>query len=365
MVELVGNLHMHTPYSDGEKYHRAIAEDAIKAGLDFIVVTDHNIWVDGVEGYVSNEHGKVLVLCGQEVHDVRRDPQCNHMLIYGAERELSPFGNNPQTLIDEASAAGGLCFLAHPHELPLTAYKEKPDLGWKDWEIDGYTGLEIWNYMSSTINEMVRVLGPTAQDGLLTRLKILRVALNPERYITAPEAETLAKWDALLATGKRVVAIGNSDAHGTPLRMGPIKREIYPYDFLFRAVNTHLLVRKPLSGDLAHDKQVILNALGNGNGWVGYDFFHPTAGFRFSGQAVDQGIMGDVVRLGAGATLQVKTPARANIRLLRHGKVVAQVENDTNLTHIPFEEGAYRVECTIRVDGKERGWIYSNPIYLS
>ena len=30
--EAIGNMHMHTPYSDGEKYHEAIAEDAIKAG---------------------------------------------------------------------------------------------------------------------------------------------------------------------------------------------------------------------------------------------------------------------------------------------------------------------------------------------
>ena len=41
MYELAGNLHMHTPCSDGEKYHAAIAEDAIKAGLDFVIVTDH------------------------------------------------------------------------------------------------------------------------------------------------------------------------------------------------------------------------------------------------------------------------------------------------------------------------------------
>ena len=26
MHEIVGNLHMHTPYSDGEKWHRAIAD---------------------------------------------------------------------------------------------------------------------------------------------------------------------------------------------------------------------------------------------------------------------------------------------------------------------------------------------------
>ena len=45
-----GNLHIHTRDSDGEKWHAAVAHDAITAGLDFIIVTDHNVYVTGVEG---------------------------------------------------------------------------------------------------------------------------------------------------------------------------------------------------------------------------------------------------------------------------------------------------------------------------
>ena len=38
----------------------------------------------------------------------------------------------------------GYGFLAHPHEddLPLI---DAPDLGWHDWDIEGFSGLEIWN----------------------------------------------------------------------------------------------------------------------------------------------------------------------------------------------------------------------------
>ena len=64
---------MHTPYSDGANWHAEIADEAMPAGLDFIIVTDHNPWVDGLEGYYENEHGRVL-LVGEEVHDMRRDP---------------------------------------------------------------------------------------------------------------------------------------------------------------------------------------------------------------------------------------------------------------------------------------------------
>jgi hypothetical protein len=359
-----GNMHMHTPYSDGEKWHQEIAAEAIKAGLDFIIVTDHNVWVDGVEGYYQNETGRVLLLAGEEVHNVRRVPQASHFLVYGAEREMSCHAADPQRLIDETRAAGGYGFLAHPHEKDLPFVNE-PNLGWHDWAIDGFTGLEIWNYMSSFKNRLAEKLAQLPVKSMLWgKLTAVRLALNPEKVITGPEPETLALWDSLLAQGKHIAAVGNSDAHGTFMRMGPVRRIIYPYDFLFRAVNTHILTPKPLNGDLAHDKRLILDAIGKGRSWVGYDMAHSTKGFRFTGQGLNKGAIGDKIQLGAGATLQVRAPIRTKIRLICHGNVVAQTQNATNLTHIPVEPGAYRVECAIPYLGRERGWIYSNPIYL-
>jgi Predicted metal-dependent phosphoesterases (PHP family) len=108
--EVVGNLHVHTVYSDGTADHRGVARAAARAGLDFVVVTDHNVWVHGVEGYTDG----VLLLVGEEVHSVRRYPQVNHLLVYGAEAELAPRAADPQQLIQEVDERGGICFLAHP-----------------------------------------------------------------------------------------------------------------------------------------------------------------------------------------------------------------------------------------------------------
>ena len=47
MHEAVVNLHMHTRYSDGTGTHRDIAQAAIAAGVDVVIVTDHNILVQG------------------------------------------------------------------------------------------------------------------------------------------------------------------------------------------------------------------------------------------------------------------------------------------------------------------------------
>lgn len=351
MNEVIGNLHMHTPYSDGAKWHAEIAEDAIAAGLDFVVVTDHNVWVDGVEGYYTNDHGRVLLLTGEEVHNPRRDPQSSHFLVIGAEREMACYAHDPQSLIDETRSAGGYGFLAHPFD-PALPYLGASSIAWRDWDVDGYHGLEIWNYMSNL-------------KGLVGgRLSALRLALNPERFVIGPRPETLARWDELLAQGKRVTAIGGSDAHAFRLSMGPITRTIFPYEFLFRAVNVHLLLSSDLTGQVDDDKASILAALGQGNGWVAYDMIAPTNGFRFSGQGRSKGVMGDEVKLDVGATLQVLTPAKCHIKLLRNGDVVKEARNDVSLTHLPIEPGAYRVECGLPHLGKDRGWIYSNPIYL-
>lgn len=362
--EYGGNLHIHTPFSDGEKYHAEIAEDAIRAGLDFVVVTDHNMLVKGVEGYYANGNGRVLLLTGEEIHNVRRRPQASHFLAYGVDSELFPHAPSPQKLIDATLEAGGYGFLAHPHEKDVLLVGE-PNLGWHDWDIDGYTGLEIWNYMSCIKNRIAEALDRMPlQNSLLGRLRAAELIFNPEKYIDGPEPETLALWDELLGTGKRVAAIGGADAHGTPMSLGPIRRTVYLYDYLFRAVNTHIITREPLSGDFDRDRRTILQAVGRGNCWVGYDLPHATQGFRFTGQGATKGVMGDDIRLGMGATLQVRTPTRADIRIIRHGETVAAIENEVSLTHIPIEPGAYRVECALSFRGKPRGWIYSNPIYL-
>ncbi len=351
MHEIAGNIHMHTPYSDGAEYHRDIAAAAVRAGLDFIVVTDHNVRVEGLEGYVEVEGGRVLLLIGEEVHHVRRKPQANHCLVIGASRDMAPHAADPQGLIDAVHAAGGYSFLAHPFDPAAPVIGEK-DYAWYDWDVEGYTGLELWNYMS---NWKTRI------DSLF---KALPAVFRPDRFIPGPDPALLQKWDHLLRLGRQVAVIGGSDGHGFRQRVGPWELIIYPYEDLFRAVNTHLLLEEPLTGDFAVDQPRVLEAIGRGRGWVGYDLDHPTRGFRFSAQSANRGTMGDEITIDEQVALQVISPTRANIRLLHQGREVAAIERDTSLTYLTDQPGAYRVEVQIPVKKWRRGWIYSNPIYL-
>ena len=350
--ELVVNLHMHTPYSDGHYTHDQIAAAALRSGLDAVIVTDHNVWVGGPEDYYKDGDRRVLVLVGEEIHDQAREPQKSHLLVFGARRELATYAYEPQRLLDAVNKAGGLAFLAHPVDPAAPAVGEG-DISWADWNVSGYTGIELWNGFSEF-------------KGLLkSKLHGLYYAYNPRRIARGPFPETLSKWDALLAEGKRVVAIGGSDAHALPARMGPLRRTLFPYEFHFRCINTHVLVPRPPTGEAAADGQMILEALRQGHCFIGYDLPAPTRGFRLIVHGADKSAgMGDEISSKNGVTFQVRLPQRTECVLFKDGKPVRTWKHHDMGTYITTEPGVYRVEAYIQYLGRRRHWILSNPVYV-
>ncbi len=351
MHEYVGNLHMHTTTSDGHGSHDEVAEAAIKAGLDFIAITDHNVLPIELAGYYYRGHERVLRLIGQEVHDVGRTPERSHLLIYGTSEDLTKFADQPQVLIREVHKRGGLSFLAHPVDCGVPQF-DQPGLSWDDWEVQGYTGIEIWNFMTS-FKCLIRSWVHAVFYGLF-----------PSRIYRGPEVGLVERWDRMLEAGMQVVAIGNADAHALPVRLGPLRRTIFPYEWLFKAVNTHVLLDERLSGEVAEDQARILQAVERGRCFVGHDRLAPTRDFMFSAHS-EHGkvIMGERLRFGLGATLQVSTPYPAHIRVLVAGRVVREWPTTQHAVHSIDEPGAYRVEAYLS-GGAARPWIFSNPIYV-
>jgi hypothetical protein len=352
MQEILLNLHMHTPYSDGYYSHKRIAEAAITAGLDAVIVTDHNVLVDGHEGYYQDGTKRVLLLVGEEIHDQARDPQKNHLLVFGAGKDLATYAADPQRLLDAVRQAGGLAFIAHMVDPAAPAVGEE-DISWVSWDAIGYTGVELWNHFSEF------------KGRLKTKLHAIYYAFNPRRFSQGPFPTALHKWDELLAEGRRVVAVGGSDAHGLPASLGPLHRTLFPYEFHFQSVNNHLLIETPLKGDLFEDRRLILDALRQGRSFIGYDLPAPTRGFRFTAQC-GNGLaqMGEEITAGPGVTFQVRLPLRTECRLLKNGEVIKTWQTKDLCTYITSEPGVYRVEVYIHYMGRRRGWIFSNPIYV-
>ncbi len=351
MHEIIVNLHMHTRYSDGTGSHQDIAAAAIRSGLDAVIVTDHNVLVREFEGCTGSGRRKVLMLVGEEIHDQGRQPQKNHLLVFGTQQELATYAEDPQQLINAVRTAGGLAFIAHPVDPVAPAFHE-PDISWVNWEVQGFTGLELWNGFSE-FKTVIR-----------TRLHALFYAFFPNWIARGPLPETLRRWDELLAKN-RLVAVGGSDAHASRQSLGPLHRIIFPYDFHFRGINTHLLLPQPLSGEFEPDKRSILEALAAGHCFVGYDLPGSTRGFNFTAQGREAvGLMGDEISAHGSVTLQAHLPALADVRLIKDGQPIRSFRHQQVCTHITAEPGVYRIEAYRSYLGRRRGWIFSNPIYV-
>ncbi|MCX7852811.1 MAG: CehA/McbA family metallohydrolase [Anaerolineae bacterium] len=345
--EYVGNLHMHTTASDGTGRPEELIAAARRAGLDFIIITDHNFLPDlAAEGWRDG----VLTLFGSEINDDNLVPEANHCLTLGVAEDMTPFAPDPQGLIDAVRARGGLTFFAHPIEKASRLIPQT--YPWTAWDVEGFTGIELWNFMSEF------------RPHVTSKLKALLVGYLPWWFSQGPEPETLAKWDELLQS-RPTVAIGGSDAHAQTYRLGPFRRRFLPYDYCFRAVNTHILTTTPFRRQVEHDRELVYEALAAGRCWIGYDMAGSTRGFRFTA-AVDGRVfgMGSVLPAGRAATFQVTLPAPAHIRLIRAGRGVVAEGLGRSLTHTTAEPGAYRVEAWKRWRGRPRGWVFSNPIYL-
>jgi hypothetical protein len=353
MEELVCNLHIHSKYSDGTGDYQSITRAALKKNVDVIIMTDHNIRVKDVEGYHDSDGKRVLMLTGEEVHDQHREPQKNHTLVLGAAEEMASFAYDPQVLMDEVQKSGGFSFLAHPYEYDLQLFHE-PDISWASWDVDNFTGIELWNGFSE-FKTVARNLRQAFFYGFF-----------PEYIAHGPLPVVLAKWDDLLTSGRKVAVVGGSDAHSLNFKAGFFRKTIFPYEFHFSAINNHLVVPSKLSGELEQDKRMIYHALGTGCSFIGYDLPASTKGFSFTIE--DQARtyqMGETIEIFEGATLRVKLPQKSYIRVIHNGQLIHLEERADRLVLPVAEGGYYRVESTIHFLGKERGWIFSNPIYVT
>ena len=352
MHEVIVNVHNHTRYSDGSKTHRELALAAGRAGIDAVIVTDHNLLVKGMSGYYPVGDRNILIIVGEEIHDRALLPQKNHLLAFGITEELSSYAANTQNLITRINRQQGVSFIAHPFEDALALFNET-DITWENWGMTGYTGIEVWNGLS----ELKTVIK--------SKIQAIFYALLPAFLAHGPNLKAMQKWDELHKAGYVVCGIGGTDSHELSLKLGPLRRKIFPYEWHYQTINNHLTLNEPLSGDADADIRQIVRAFNAGNFFIGYDLPMPTTGFRFYGSgATRQILMGEVTDLSTSITLQISLPSIARTVLYRNGVSVAEWGNNEKCTYFVTEPGVYRSQCYIRYLGKERNWIISNPIYI-
>jgi hypothetical protein len=347
--EYTGHLHIHSSLSDGNAPVQEIARHAEKLGLDFICITDHNT-AEGLKKGLEGWHNGVLVLFGVEINVEK-----NHYIAFGIRENVPHDDENPQQVIDAVNALGGFGYLAHPVEKGNPFFMKGRCFAWDRWDISGFTGLEIWNFSSLwriAYNNKMKVLFWYISD--------------PYRAARFPDPGGLAIWDSL-SQERRAVAFAGSDAHSFKGRIGPFKLSFFPYEFLLRTINTHILLEEELNKDLPAAREQVFNSLRKGRFFIGSDYLHSTRGFRFSAlnNDEDEVSIGQEIAYSPATVLRIVSPSpRGLIRVIKNGRVVYE-SREQILAFKVLKPGTFRVEVFWRpFFGKPLPWIYSNPIYV-
>ena len=345
--EYMGNLHIHSSYSDGGGNIPKIIQSAAKAGLDFVCLNDHDHMTDDLHLHEEGFHQNVLVLVGLEIGG-----RYHHYLAYDLKEKISSQDLSPQEVIDRVNQQGGIGFLAHPFEKGMPFTQRSLAYTWNDLSVTGYTGISIWDF-SSRWKERIK----TPFHGLFF-LTFKRQALK------APSRKTLSFWDELCRQ-RRVTAIGGSDAHGSFFKWGLIRFRPLSYDYLLRTINIHIFLNKRMPKQFEEAKKEVYTAMKEGRLFIAHDRLRPAMGFRFyfiSDEGSDL-IMGEESPFRPGQ-LVVELPEKGEIRLVKDGRTERVWQGSEAFYRVP-EKGVYRIEVYryLSVFGW-RPWIFSNPIYL-
>lgn len=181
---LQGDLHVHTVHSDGAYTLAELDVIARNLGLDFIGLTDHNT-VSQNTAYPRES--SVTYIPAMELTTYH-----GHANLFGIADPCDDFRvqsvSDAKRLLQEAKRRGAMVSINHPFD------DAGPSCQWK-WGYDvHFDWLEVWN-------------GPWRNAN----------------------ARSLGLWQTMLCEGKRIIAVGGSDAH----REHPYVRHGYPISYVY------------------------------------------------------------------------------------------------------------------------------------
>ena len=347
-----GAFHIHSSRSDGSGDVEVIAAAAARAGLQFIVLTDHGdaTRTPDPPAYRSG----VLTIDGVELNTT-----AGHYAVIGLPVSPFPIAGTPADVIEDVHRLGGFGFAAHPGS-------PRPSLSWQGWDAP-IDGLEWINGDSEWRDE------PWMRIGRAVLTYLCRAPQSMATLLDRPEG-VLHQWDAL-AAARPVVGLAGIDAHarlGFRQRTDPDAASIHArlpgYESSFRTFSNHVALDGPLSGQPATDARRVIEAIRRGHVYSVIDAlatpgslaFTATSGARTAETGDSLSIDGDVV-LHATAS----APPGTTLVLIRGGRRVHEVIDGPLEFDAGTDTGVYRIEAyTQNAPGRPPvPWIVSNPIY--
>ena len=334
-----GAFHVHTTRSDGSGTIEEIAGAAARAGLSFVIITDHG---DGTRPPdPPRYYGEVLLLDGLEVSTTE-----GHYLAMGHQAAPYPLGGEARDVVEDIARLGGFGVAAHP-------FSTKDSLGWKDWTVP-IDGIEWLNTDSAWRDE----------SWLRLVLAMLHYPIRPSETIASlfsRPIEGLARWDTLTQR-RRVVALAGADAHVRPF-------PIPSYEQIFRSFGIRVQLETSLSGDSEKDAAALLTALRQGRVYTAIDALARPGYFSFYIESLTGDVhAGEVAQMPAPATIVVGAdlPLNGELRLFQDGSLIAQTTQASLRFPVGNQPATYRAEAVLSpsINSSAIPWILSNPIYV-
>jgi hypothetical protein len=347
-----GALHIHTRRSDGSGTVDDVAAAAARAGLQFVIVTDHGdaTRTPDPPSYRSG----VLVIDGVEI-----STWAGHVVALGLPAAPYPIAGEPRDVIEDILRLGGFGIAAHP-------VNEKASSRWAAWD-EPFGGIEWLNGDSEWRDESPQRLARVLLVYAFRHVETLGLLLDRDD-------EVMRRWDALTAR-RRVVAVAGADAHarvGLPSARDPLEGRALlrmpGYEAMFRAFGV-ALPALVLSGDAAGDAQAVLDEIRAGRVFSSVDAIAPRPAFAFTAASgANRAVGGEPLPIDGPVQLRVdaQAPPDARLVLIRDGVAVQQATG-TSLQHdADATPAVYRVEVMLPGAPGEPPvpWIVSNPIYV-
>ena len=354
---VAGAFHVHSNRSDGRSAPDDIAAAAARAGLKFVVFTDHG---DGTRTPDPPVY-RSGVLC---LDAVEISTSGGHYIALDMTAAAYPLAGEPRDVVEDVRRLGGFGIAAHPDS-------PKRELQWSDWGLP-IDGLELINPDTSWRAQLV--------GDWRSRIHLLRGVLTYP--VRAPEtigelltdSDTLADRWTDATERRRVVGLAGVDAHAK-LELKNVEPgdnryslPIPSYEASFRALSIRVGPATSLTGEPVADAKSILHAMRGGHLYATVDAWATPPAFEFS---ADNGsgtaTSGDILAPAGAVTLRVRSNAPAGFvtTVFRGSEAITRDSVETDLTVSAGEEPAvYRVEIRRSDRPNAPAWIIGNPIYV-
>ncbi len=357
-----GIIHVHTNRSDGLSGPDEIAAAAARAGLKFLVFTDHG---DATRTPDPPQYRSgVLCLDGVEI-----STSGGHYVAIDMPASPYPLAGEPRDVVEDVRRLGGFGIAAHPDSPKL-------QLRWREWTAP-FDGIELLNPDTGWRVWAQQASGRTAPWPARRRLlaAVIDYPFRPAEVITSlvQPSGSVYNWE-VLTRRRRLVAIAGADAHAklAPRSADPgDSRYAWPfpgYESSFRVLSIHVKPDRPFSGDATADARVLMRAIRSGHLYAAVDGAATPASFEFTATNQHGTVYeGDELGVGGPVTLRVRSnaPPGFTTTVWSGMTMLSTDHHEQDVTFLaPADPAVYWVE--IRATGRptEVTWVRSNPIYV-